>query len=184
MASVRLTSYMRDTILERLLQHAFAGREEVIQQRRCALGNKVYYDIYPPKLREKMEALPNGLLPTDTNLLVRFGDGSGDVERVFWKEERRISYDHRSGVARAYAENHPFTQEFRTLGRKREALKEEKDTAKRSALSILNSVTTLNKLIEIWPEVSRFAQDFQDRKTGQMKLPAVVVKDVNARLGL
>lgn len=180
MATVRINTYMKETVVTRLMDHAFAQREEALLEEWHALGDAVYKDLYPEEVLTKMKALPAGFLPVDDDVRVSFG---GDFTRVYFGENRLLSYGHRSNAARVYDDKHPLSVRHAAYRSAKNQLEEEQSKAKSSAQAILDSVTTLKKLIEVWPEVEPFVEDFKQTSSGRY-LPALPVQDLNARLGL
>lgn len=182
--SVRLTEFIRKQILEAVLKHAFDVPEKELKEGQHALGDAVYKDVYPAKVREQMAALPEGFLPTEGHIRVQFdGSGSRGFTAVYFGEERRIAKDHdRYSAAKVYPAKHAFSAHFDKLKRAEENLKGLKDTAKASAKSVLESVTTVKRLIEVWPEVEQFARPYaEEAPTRAIALP---IQELNRSLGL
>jgi hypothetical protein len=57
---------MRDTILGRLLRHAFEKQDMDLSVSDKALADDVYDDIYPKDIKKKMATFPDGFLGQDT----------------------------------------------------------------------------------------------------------------------
>lgn len=180
MATVRLSNYIKETVISSLLSHAFDEREKALDKEWFALGDAVYQDLYPEDVQKKMKALPSGFLPVDDDVRVSFG---GDFTRVYFGENRMLSRAHQANAARVYDDKHPLSVRHAAFRKAKDALSLEKSGAKSSAQAILDSVTTVKKLIEVWPEVEPFVKQFQQTDTGRY-LPALPIKDLNARLGL
>lgn len=180
MATVRISNYMKEQVISRLLKHAFEEREKSLQAKWYALGDAVYQDLYPADLQKKMNALPAGFLPMDDDVRVSFG---GNFTRVYFGENRLLARSHQSNAARVYDDKHPLSVRHDAYRSAKDQLEEETRKAKSSAQAILDSVTTLKKLIEVWPEVEPFVEDFKQTDSGRY-LPALPVQDLNARLGL
>lgn len=182
MASQRLTNYVREAILKAALDRAFKAREEELKAEQRAFADAVYHDQYPPELLSKMKALPDGFLLTDDDFRVRFG--SNNWERVCWGERRIIAKKH-EGTAIIYDDDHALSLRFNELERKDEELCAEKTAAERNAKAVLNSVTTYNKLIEVWPEIEPLAAPFKQNEaratTFALSLP---ITQLNKALGL
>ena len=180
MSSVRLNQQIRNTILQRMLKHAFSERLETLDKEEEALGDDIYDDIYPKEIRKKMAALPADYLPIAKYHHVAFG---GQVTQIKWAELRRISSDlYGYHTAKAYDAADPFSKRFFELEKHRAKLKEERERAAKAAAAALNSCTTIKKLLEVWPEAAPFVEDFTAP-------PAVLaltlsIKDLNAQLGL
>lgn len=180
METVRINTYMKETVVRRLMNHAFEERKKALQAEWYALGDAVYKDLYPEEVLTKMKAMPAEFLPMDDDVRVSFG---GDFTRVYFGENRLLSYGHLSNAARVYDSKHPLSVRHDAYHKAKDQLTEEERKAESSAKAILDSVTTLKKLIETWPEVEPFVEDFKQTATGRY-LPALPVQDLNARLGL
>jgi len=178
--AVRLTNFIREQILAAVLKHAFEAREKDLKERKQAFAKEIYNDIYPPKVRAAMAALPEGFLPTSDYLKVSFEGGS--YTRVDFGESLPIANDHMYSAAKVYPPEHPFTARFIALDREEKDLKREKDEAKNNAKAVLESVTTVKKLIDVWPEIETFARPYAAESTS--RAVALPVRELNARLGL
>ncbi|MFA7063687.1 MAG: Nmad5 family putative nucleotide modification protein [Methanomethylophilus sp.] len=178
--AVRLTKFIREQILNALLKHSFEAREKDLNERKQAFAKEIYNDVYPPKVRAAMAALPAGFLPTCNGLKVSFEGGR--YTYVYFGERLPIARDHECYVAKVYPPEHPFAARFIALDREEKDLKREKDEAKNNAKAVLESVTTVKKLIDLWPEVETFARPYAAESTS--RAVALPTRELNARLGL
>lgn len=181
--SVRLSKHIKERLKVRLLDNAFKPKMDANRAAFRALGDDIYNDLYPEKVRKQMEAMPDGFLPTDSDVSVSF-EQVDRYTRAYWNGQRRIaSKHHNRHAAKVYEEKHDFTQRYAKLKEEREALRNQRAEAERSATAVMDNVTTLKKLIEVWPEVEPFARDFLvSAQSGT--LPALPIGDLNKRLGL
>ncbi len=163
--AVRLTKLIREQILNALLKHSFEAREKGLKERKQAFAKEIYNDIYPPKVRAAMAALPAGFLPTDNDLTVSF-EGGG-CPRADFGERLPIAKAHEYNATKAYPPEPPFTARFIPLDREEKDLKREKDEAKNNAKAVLERGTTVKKLIDAWPEVETFARPYAAESTSR-----------------
>ena len=182
MIAVHLSNYIKEAIIARLLKHAFEEREKALKAEEYGIGNSVYKDVYSAAVRRKMDDMPKGFLPEDDDLKVQF-EGNG-FTHIHFGERRRIAASHEHNAAKVYDSEHPLTERYRDWKERESQLKNEKQTTKSNARAVLNSVSTLKKLIEVWPEVEQFVEDFKPSATGKAQLPALPLKDLNRFLGL
>lgn len=174
MATVRLNRHLRECIRNEMLRHCF--QEEVAQlvQDRAELARRVYEDVFDAATRAKMEALPDGWLPTDDNIQARFS-GSNDwlpfngtfhgelslvrprVETVY----RRFPSAKRGGCLEVYDPSHPLAEEHEELSRRMRDVAERFAMAKRQVTAALERPTTLNRLKELWPEAAPFVKRYE-----------------------
>lgn len=187
MATVRLSNYIKDTIIKdtiikRLLKHGFDEREKALRVEENSLGDAVYKDVYSLEIRRLMDDMPRGFLLEKDVLRVSF-EGNGFCYITFG-EYRRISKSHECNAAKVYDSKHPLSKRYYDFEKRKSALKDEKQTARSNARAVLDSVSTLKKLIEVWPEVGPYVEDFEPSATGKAMLPALSLKNLNEALGL
>lgn len=182
MSTIRLSNYIKDTVIARLMKHAFEEREKALKAEEYGIGDAVYKDVYSAAVRRKMDDMPKGFLLEDDDLKVQFEGNS--FTHIHFGERRRIAQSHKYNAAKVYDSKHPLTERYREWKKRESALKNEKRTTKSNARAVLDSVSTLKKLIEVWPEVEQFVEDFKPSATGKAQLPALPLKDLNRSLGL
>lgn len=180
--TVRLTKHIKDRIRRRLIVHAFEEREKANAAGFHQLADAVYHDLYPEALLKQMNAMPGGFLPEDTDVSVCF-EQVERFARLWYSNRRRVAQKHTSNAAKVYEENHEFSKWYAKLDAEKKKIKEERRGAEQSAMAVMDNVTTLKRLIEVWPEVEPFARDFLvSAQSGT--LPALPIGDLNKRLGL
>lgn len=202
MAATRLTNNIRESLLKKLLERAFKPRCEDFLKRAAAFAVKVHADVFGDDLA-KMMALPKGWLPTDDDIMVRFGGdntrlsfrgslGSGGIPDIF----RRCgapggdnvyllftSATH-STTAKVYNARDALSIEYEALINERNDLVEEISKASRTANAAMNSCSSIQKLISVWPEVGDFAKEFLVDGERKALLPDVPRAQLNAILNL
>lgn len=178
--AVRLSSFIREQVLVAVLNHAFEAREKAQEAEKIALGDAVYNDTYPEAVREQMAALPNGFLPVSTGLKVQFEGRT--LAQLPFGGRRRIAHTHEYNAAKVYDSKHPLAVRYGAWKDAEGALKRERRDAESSAKAVLESVTTVNKLIQVWPEVEPFARFYAVESPS--RAVALPIKDLNARPGL
>ena len=84
-----------------------------------------------------------------------------------------------------YDANHDFSKRATELQGKRKDLKDEIASMRASTRATLDSATTIQKLIMIWPEVEAFASPYLQQETAAAAiLPVVARERLNDALGL
>lgn len=185
--AIRLTKAMKDQIVSRLMDHAYAARKAALDAEELALGSDIYDDVYTHGVRAKMADLPKDYLRTTDRITVQIsGHGSPSIRfgDVSLGNVRRIAHLFDGNAAKRYDSSSPFTARFVDWKAKQVALLNEEDTATKDARQILDSVATLSKLIEVWPEVRQFVQDFLPAPAIRAQSPMLPISDVNKNLGL
>ncbi len=179
MGSIRLTNDIRRIILKRLDEHAFAKREAELKAEEHALAERIYAASYSPKVRAAMEALPKGILPTRDDVWI-YVDGRHLAPDL--PSERPCADDterHRFAVLGS----DPIGAATLAHYKKVTTLANDRDKARREAAGVLNSISTLTKALEIWPEIESFTRDFGIAGKPVTAL-AIPIKALNVSLGL
>lgn len=82
-----------------------------------------------------------------------------------------------------YSAEHKFSKRFNELDQEKIKLLEQLDNTRQEIMAVLNSCQTLKRLLEIWPEASNFLNGV-DIVTSKVGLPAVMIEDLNKKLGV
>ena len=202
MATTRLTKCIREALLKKLLQRAFQSRAQSFVDECAAFVDRVYRDAFQDKL-ERMDALPDGWLDTDYYITVQIAgevrrmkfDGSLDGwnlpeqmrqagARGMATHNRRFTARTKSQVVKIYEPTHELSKELTDLLSRREDLCEEIRKAVRSAKAAMESVSTVKKLIDVWPEVEEFAKHYLEDGDRKAILPAIPRDQLNTMLNL
>lgn len=194
MPSTKLTTVMRERIVADLLVHRFRKPADKLVKDRAAFALKLYREVYPRAVLTKMDALPEGWLPTNAEIRARLGthyesfpfDGSlyGKVWTVASKTEavwKRVRAQDAGGCLLSLEATHPLSLAGVDLDKRRNELATSIDAAKRQAESAVSGVTTIARLIELWPECEPFARKHE---TARAPLPALPTASLNALLDL
>lgn len=182
--SVRLTEEMRREIVQALLDHKLAKRDAAHAAGEHKLAQRVYQHLYSAADRRKMDALPEGWLPTTEHLRVKLGDEWRYLhfsarDKAGKRENRRILQKHEDDRFVALEVRSEIGVAVRAYLDEGEALKVEREELKAKAAGVLATVTTTARLAEVWPEVVPFIPKYVPRR-----LPAVRRDELNAAFGL
>lgn len=212
MATARLTRHIRESLLKKLITRAFQERAQDIVNRCAALAVEFYEDALSKDL-EAIRALPPGWLPTNDDLKVyvagdmerlcfngSLGNGclshvlrqtgaeeasvEGSVKGSFNRPHLPFPAKFRGQCLKQYEAGHPLEQKLTALKGELEDFETEVTRASKTAEAAMNSVTTVKKLIEVWPEVEEFARPYLVNGEQRAILPAVPRAELNAKLGL
>jgi hypothetical protein len=178
MASVRLTDTSRSEILKRALQHAFGKRQKALGEEEHKLALKVYEHVYPKKHRELMAQLPRNYFSWRGNVYCYAG-GEGhsltfEQPKPFGDSVERASFGHDEALGQAVV----------AFARKKESLKREIDQRREEVRAVLSSVTTLARLLEVWPEIETFTKGIAAAGSKPVTALAIPIRDLNVHLGL
>ena len=196
--SVRLTNSIRDKIIQDLIDHRFTKEAEELAKKRARFAKKVYNDVYSEYQRRKMNALPDGWLPVKNSVKVKFGSeidqcyASGELYLPHISRRQFVEVvkgwlvptcdDGYNVIKKQYEHGDSFTKERNALENAKLELRDKIEETYRNAKAAVYSATTVNKLINAWPEVEPFVRKYI--KTEGTSIPAIKVEKLNAMLGL
>jgi len=196
MASVRLSTSMRESIRNRLLLHRFSHAIPPLVEKQMAFAADVFDDIFSAEDQKKLNALPKGWVPSVVGFQVKFGsefmhlnlNGStgiqGELCKVRAKEYEYVSVSQRvphcsySGCIKVYEVSHPFTAREEDLSRERAELTQQIRSAKTLISAELQQVTTVGALIAAWPEVRPFVEQYLKVEPKLPALPPQALNDI------
>ena len=201
MATTRLTNSLRDDITKALMKNKYeATMVEFIAEGK-ALAARLYDVAYPKAVQRKMKVMPKGFFNTDSDI---YWNCAGQRHRV---PHNGYDYNLMSQIVtqankpdqierwRAYTTNDLYVlttgseeaEALQAFALKSERLVEETQQTKQKTRAALGSVTTIAKLIKIWPEVKPFIPDWA-LETGVRKpnyaVPSIRAADLNQMLNL
>lgn len=199
--STRLTNTIRERIALAVLRHRFSESIEALIADKATFADEVYCDLYKKSDREKIDALPAGWLPEEASIGVKFDNTRWNYENIYFSgcvygklsrtrapqeksdpaPRRRVLHKHSNGCVKVYDEGHRLAKKFAALKEREAELEAAIVAAERQVNAALESATTINKLVEIWPEVEPFARQFDK---SPIKVPAVPTEQLNKLLDL
>jgi hypothetical protein len=203
MASTRLTNHIRDSLMNSLLQRAFKAKGEDLIERCADYAERLYRDAMGSNLLQ-INALPEGWLPTDDDIKVQLG---GEFETIYFsgalnrwalpevfrragvtklddRRWKRFPNKWKGSVVKQYPGDHAVVGEFQKLDDDWNELETEMERARKVALAAMSSVSTVKKLIDIWPEVEEFAKHYLVDGERKAILPAISRDQLNTMLNL
>jgi len=173
---MRLNKELRKQIENALIEKQFGPKRKKLTRRFENFADEIYRHAHPPKTRELMDSLPEGFLATTDRVPTHF-TGLMRVHLRMTTARRFAAIDaHR---AQEYAKDTPQWRKFNALTQARRALGDTEDETRREIRAVLHSVTTVKKLLEVWPEASPYVPT----ETAP-QLPAVSTEALNKALGL
>ena len=195
----RLTSGMRETLLDKLLEHRFKDEasEQVVLFKRFA--DLVYNDLYPKNIQTAMMKLASGWLSESDDFHVQFGaqnryaslDFNGrqglprDIFRLTTyvdvkdRVRRRFPAKDHGKTITVYSEDHALSVQYEALLTTAKELNEVIAQARRETFAALKQATTIKSLLAKWPELEPFIVVKK-----KIQLPALPTEHLNSILGL
>lgn len=193
----RLNSYLRDEILKNAMAKSpIPAEEATLESEYYALAEAFRLESLggPKKAAEiehlvqeieKLRAqLPDSIktddpVATTDYEMYRMNLGGLRVRLKFAPgyEDRRIR-----PAEVVFAADHPLVLQFGQLENRKADLTSKRATLKQQVQAVLASVTTVKKLLEVWPEAKELLP--QNVEGAKPQLPALPIADVNALIGL
>lgn len=193
----RLTTHIRDQIVANALaKTTFAAEEGVIEQERFALAEAFRIEALggaeqarkieklAARIEKELAELPAGVVLygqpiRKSHEMWRMNLGGARVVIPFGDstEQQRIAP---SGSV--FAGDHPLVLQFHSLENRGADLDKRRNDLRDSVRAVLNSCTTIKKLLTVWPEAKELLPASLEEARSQ--LPAVQTAELNAALGL
>lgn len=182
MPSIRINAAIRAVLLKRIIAHGYDAQIAEFTKREHALALAAYNATFSTKLQKQMEDLPKHTVPETSRLEVYV---DGEHLHLQLGKEVRIPYSHKHGYSTDRISFHsgiPLGAEIKKFIRERHEFSEKKTKTWESTKAVLESTTTLKKLLEIWPEVEAFTHDIGKAKS--ITALAVPIETLNRVIGL
>lgn len=179
---MRLTVNIRKRLRDVLLAKRFDLESKQLAEDRYKLADDVWNDLLTCEQQQLLDSLPKGWLPKDSSIAISF---DGDVTHLPFKEYRLMPYDFADNykALRVYEADHVFTIRYKEIKKLSDNIQGSRKILRRSIMDILNSIRTVKRLKEIWPEVSDAVDEIVCENNDKY-LPAISTKDLNEKLGL
>lgn len=194
MASIRLTKEKRVMICENAMNNSmFNKRIEETEEKIKQLGFDIYFDSVSQEELNEARELDQKYRQTrfKKNCYSLFRDcgeygfdcNLGGMSAFFNFGDKEIKL-YRLEEKPIYSGDHEFTKRYLKLHSELDKLKDERRKLELEIMSILNSVTTVNRLQEVWKESVNFMQGVETDFIGGVNLPTVKIEDINKKLGV
>ena len=182
----RLTKVEKIRIRNRVVDSGFEERLKRMKLAGVALGDRAYAKTIPKKDRDYMSQASKGYFPTTKYLIARcfYSKGCSDWMDVSLdlSSNQNIPFG-RWGNGRPFVvlkETDSLSAKVIEWAKANEALHNEKFEARRMAENILDSCTTVSKLLKVWPEIAPYVTPTK----AETKAIALPITKVNEALGL
>jgi hypothetical protein len=197
MSTIRITTTIRNHIVSGMLRHRFSANQLKIDEARAALDAlttrrkaSAYGLVYSEKEREELAQRRSWFKCVSKVKVMVEDEGVTEFE---FHEPMPVPYDHgkdwHAGVATIVKPDCTYL----VLEAEEKAMKSEVDDAQREldreqsalrtrAVAVIENVTTVKRLLEIWPEVQDFLPE--ENAGPQGGVPAVLVADLNSAFNL
>lgn len=191
MATIKLTTAMRESICKAMLRHAFLERwEELVVQKR-ELCKEIYETAFRKEERTEMERLPHGWLPTRDGLQIAVGSsylsfsvsGWFSVSRLTEGSEKksvRVPNHSKDGAVLLLDVADPLAIKAQRLHDATQDFRKDVERAWSASFNAVSKCSTVNRLRELWPE----SEPFLPKEQPKPQLPALPIAALNTMLQL
>lgn len=191
MATIKLTTAMRESICKKMLKHAFHERWEELVARQRELTSEIYQEAFPKVDRSMMQQLPEKWLPTRSSLQIAVGSSYMSFSVNGWfsvsrltegRESESVRVPHHSayGAVLALDVASPLAIKAQRLHDAIQDFRKEVDRAWNASMNAVSKCSTVNRLRELWPE----AEPFLPKEQPRPQLPALPIAALNTMLQL
>lgn len=192
----RLTNAIRQQITAKAVEKATTTQNEEIKVLETAFSAELIKFATGDKIEElvKLEkqftkyisAIPKGFLThsgyghINKNSIVRLNIAG---KAVNWEFESEVIFPINNSCDRyVILANNPLSDMFDNIHNKKQKRKEIKETVHLNVWTVLNSVTTVKKLLEVWPESAELIPSEIEKPV--INLPTVQIADLNNMIGV
>lgn len=200
MSYIRINAEIRDGIIANAVAQRFAAdklaiaeQEEHVRQLTAERDRNGYEAAFSEVDRKRLSAAPDGWFPKSTSVKVAVEE-TNEVIEIKFAEAQRVPYEvhdkrHNTHIASIIRPDHPYMA-ARNAVRDAKAILDamqkelsERERALRSRVkAVVESVTSVGRLVEVWPEVTELLPEVHAGPKGT--LPALLISDLNAEIGL
>lgn len=190
--STRLTNPLRDRIVANALAKAgIDAAQAALEAKRFAWAEAVRAKIngapddellkLEAKVAKALALLPEHLRPDDDGILLRhdydYVNLAGLTVLIQFPGKRIVPRTKCVILA-----DDPLVQQFHALDAEEKDLRDRRSTIRAQVRAALNSVTTVKKLLAVWPEAKELLPE--NLEEAKVNLPALAVNDLNTMIGL
>ena len=164
--SKRLTNSLRDDIVTAVLNKTFDKRVEEHGKRKSVIYQELVDRLVPAGFKEILESgtINPEWFPDTCGIRIHTVDsGNRRIHQEFYGVNMRVpntllgSYNNNNRLYVNYKDLHPESQALVTEWlNEEESISKEKALLKKATMEILNSVSTVKQLKDLWPEVESY----------------------------
>lgn len=189
----RLTNSVRDQIVRNAIAKTTIGAEtEALQQARYALAEEFRIaalggpeeaqrlDKIASSIEKQLKALPDELVSYSEPL--RRSDTIYRANLGGLRVNLSLQDEHLCPSGLVFHGDNPLVLRFHELQNREGSIKERADGLRLKIRAVLNSVTTVKKLLDVWPEAKELLP--AQLEEARVQIPAVQTASLNAELGL
>lgn len=184
MASVRLTTTIRNQILSAAMKGVYDNVQAQIDTKLVDLSERIYRTLVTEEQERMMNQLPHGFfnLSDAKSASIRASNGGSyrHLDLKFKQDKRLPAFC--SGYNNINISDDVLYEETLELAKARRELNEMREKLRADITAVLNSANTVQKLLEVWPEAKSYIPDYVF--TEKASLPAIITDKINEALAL
>lgn len=173
---MKLNRYARQSITNALMSDCFDGERKKIAERKTDVADRMYKQFYGAYVAE-MRRMPKYFWWQTFDCL--FNAGGYTSGHAPWKfsELRLLGYEYKFVID----VDDPLVLEIQSILDDESDMVNRRTSARTQAEGIIASVTTLEKLVKVWPEIEPYTKQLQTEQY-RPNLPVLPIKEINALL--
>lgn len=183
-----ISKTVKEQMVNAIVAHGFDQRIADALKAQKLQGDEIYKDVYSGGVMRTMMALPDGFLPKRQALCVNW---NGQLRRIEMSAPRVVASAHKiesrylssSDQAKLYESDNPLMLAYEKTCDALKKIEGGRDDARRQAVAVIDSCSSLSKLWKVWPEAQSVIGRFE-QATDRVLLPTVAIDNLNAELGL
>lgn len=180
MATANLTVGMMETIARAVCQHRYDAEQAALKQRGAEIGDRLYNELFPPKLIAQVKKAPKEFINFAGNLRIHYkrGDETTTYHPALSEERPVPAYLSHYGHLDLKAP-HPIMDEWAAHSKQTKKLNDARRDAYKEIMGALRGFRTTKALRTAWPEVASFIPEetvTPDRPL--QRVPAQLNKDL------
>jgi hypothetical protein len=179
--NVKLSNFARDTIVKSAIADAFKSESLAVKKRMSAFAMRCYRANVSAAQEAKARLAPEEFLNLTNSFSLNVYKGT----RCLYEERnvevaKAMPFHARVTTGYVKVSDDALYDEYTMIVAERDAIKENISELKGKVRQMVYSTTSLNKLIELWPEVIAFLP--ADLTAPKSYLPATLAPDINSAL--
>lgn len=180
---MRLTNPMRGTIAKAILDHKYAALLTAADKKQALAGDAVYDALYAEHKQWMCAAPPGAMQEADQfNVVVCGKNGHKRYENVRLSTARPLLFADTCRwypMAKAPPEVLSAYDAYAHAAEAFAAVEAERDATAQDINGVLYSVTTVKRLLEVWPEIATFVPDKPTSGGAMAVVPAALNKTLD-----
>jgi hypothetical protein len=200
MSYIRITASLRDGVIANALTQRFAAdrlaiaeQEERLRQLTVERDKAGYEAAFSDIDRQRLKGAPEGWFPKTKEVKVAVEE-TNEVIEIKFDTAQRVPYEvyesrYNTHIASIIAPTHPYMAARNAvrdakaiLEAMQSELKERERALGAKVKAVVESVTSVARLVEVWPEAQELLPEVHAGPSGG--LPALLISDLNTELGL